>query len=123
MVKPNAALSLPQRDGSPGLATTRESLPLPRGLSLEPEEPASSGSIVLSFSLETPPSLGAHFQPVTASERAVLSLLLDGASNRRIASLRGTSERTVANQVSSIFRKLGVSSRLDLAVVAARDQG
>lgn len=52
---------------------------------------------------------------LTASEREVAELILAGCSNRHIARERGTSERTVANQVQSIFRKLGVVSRAELA--------
>lgn len=101
-------------------APPSDELPAPRGLALEPSEPAVPGAFVLSFSLETSQPYATRWEPVTTSERAVMDQLLGGASNRQIAVLRGTSERTVANQVSSIFRKLGVSSRLDLAVAAAR---
>lgn len=51
---------------------------------------------------------------VTSAEREVVAHLLDGLSNAEIAELRGTSVRTVANQVASIFRKLGVQSRAEL---------
>jgi DNA-binding NarL/FixJ family response regulator len=67
--------------------------------------------VVLSFPMlepELPASL-------TSAERAVLELLLRGRSNGQIAAARGTSTRTVANQVASIFRKLGVSSRAELS--------
>lgn len=40
---------------------------------------------------------------------------MTGASNEEIASLRGRSVNTVAKQVASLFRKLGVRSRLELA--------
>jgi DNA-binding CsgD family transcriptional regulator len=49
---------------------------------------------------------------VTESE--VLLQLLEGLSNEEIATERGVSARTVANQVASVFRKLGVSSRGEL---------
>jgi DNA-binding CsgD family transcriptional regulator len=51
---------------------------------------------------------------LSPAEREVVLAVLDGASNTAIAQRRGTSERTVANQLASIFRKLGASSRLDL---------
>ena len=51
---------------------------------------------------------------LTAAESEVVRLLLEGQSNRTIAAARGTSVRTVANQVASIFRKLAVSSRSEL---------
>jgi DNA-binding CsgD family transcriptional regulator len=52
---------------------------------------------------------------LTRAEREVCEQLLLGASNAEIAAWRGTSARTVANQVASIFAKLGVSSRAELA--------
>jgi DNA-binding NarL/FixJ family response regulator len=52
---------------------------------------------------------------LTQAERAVAARLLEGRSNAEIARLRRTSARTVANQVASIFRKLDVGSRSELA--------
>jgi len=52
---------------------------------------------------------------LTAAEEAVALAILTGRSNSDIARSRGTSPRTVANQVASLFRKLGVRSRTELA--------
>ncbi len=52
---------------------------------------------------------------LTDAERDVLAKLLAGATNRDIARRRDSSERTVANQVQSIFRKVGARSRSELA--------
>jgi len=57
---------------------------------------------------------------LSVAEREILPLLLAGRSNLDIARQRGTSRRTVANQVASILRKLGVSSRVHLAAALAR---
>ena len=51
---------------------------------------------------------------LSSAERDVLALTLGGQSNASIARARGTAARTVANQLSSIFRKLGVVSRAEL---------
>ena len=51
---------------------------------------------------------------VTNAEAATLALVLEGKSNREIARTRGVAERTVANQIASAFRKLGVRSRSEL---------
>jgi DNA-binding NarL/FixJ family response regulator len=51
---------------------------------------------------------------LTTAERAVAALVLEGLSNREVATLRGTSVRTIANQVGSLFRKLGVNDRTEL---------
>jgi DNA-binding NarL/FixJ family response regulator len=66
---------------------------------------------VISLPNETVPD---RVDRLTPAERAVTSLLLGGLSNAEIAAKRGTSERTVANQIAAIFRKLGVSSRTEL---------
>jgi DNA-binding NarL/FixJ family response regulator len=51
---------------------------------------------------------------LTASERSVVQLAYDGLSDRDIARARGTSARTVANQLRSAFRRLGIGSRVEL---------
>ena len=52
---------------------------------------------------------------LSAAEREVARLLLEGNSNAAIARERGTSPRTVANQLAALYRKLGVRSRAELA--------
>jgi DNA-binding CsgD family transcriptional regulator len=55
-----------------------------------------------------PLSLPASLSP---AEREVACELLRGRSNAQIAAARGTSARTVANQVNAILRKCGADSR------------
>lgn len=57
---------------------------------------------------------------LAAGEEAVLQGLLRGKSNAAIADERGTSVRTVANQVASLLRKFGVASRYELAAALAK---
>lgn len=52
---------------------------------------------------------------LTEAEIDVTQRILCGQSNELISAARGTSVRTVANQVASIFRKFGVASRSELA--------
>lgn len=52
---------------------------------------------------------------LTLAERQVVAQVLRGRSNAAIARARRTSSRTVANQLAAIYRKLGVSSRWELA--------
>jgi len=59
--------------------------------------------------------------PLTCAEREVRALVLAGRSNAEIARARGTSLRTVANQIASMFRKLGVGSRIHLVASVCRD--
>jgi DNA-binding NarL/FixJ family response regulator len=51
---------------------------------------------------------------LTPRERAVAEGVARGESNRDIATRLGRSERTIANQLASIYRKLGVASRSEL---------
>jgi DNA-binding NarL/FixJ family response regulator len=53
---------------------------------------------------------------LTPAERAVARGIVRGASNAEIARERRTTVRTVANQVASILRKLGVGSRAQVAM-------
>jgi len=48
------------------------------------------------------------------AELAVVRGLVEGRNHREIAANRGTSTRTVANQLAAAFRKLGVSGRFRL---------
>jgi pimeloyl-ACP methyl ester carboxylesterase/DNA-binding CsgD family transcriptional regulator len=59
---------------------------------------------------------------LTATEREVLALIARGLDNSDIAETLNKSEKTVRNQVSSIFSKLGVTKRAQ-AIVLARDAG
>ncbi len=62
------------------------------------------------------------FPDLTESERNVLRLMAQGASNDAIAHQLGFSPKTVRNYVSNIFSKLQVADRAQ-AIVKARDAG
>jgi DNA-binding NarL/FixJ family response regulator len=51
---------------------------------------------------------------LTSAELAVLPRLIEGHSYEDIARERGTSRRTVANQIASVFQRLHVSGRNEL---------
>src|SRR4051812_23569280 len=55
---------------------------------------------------------------LTARERSVLHRIIEGDSNREIATCLGLAEKTVKNHVTSIFDKLGVRDRTQAAVYA-----
>jgi DNA-binding NarL/FixJ family response regulator len=57
---------------------------------------------------------------LTQRELEVISLISEGLRNKEIAKRLFLSERTVHNHPASIFRKLSVSDRLELAVFAQR---
>jgi len=52
---------------------------------------------------------------LTHAERAVALCLVQGATYGEVGRQRKTSERTVANQAQSIYRKLGIGSRTELS--------
>ena len=66
------------------------------------------------FLLGTPSLSDCLPDDLTQAEKDVAALLLEGRSNREIARARGTSVRTIANQVAAIFRKLKVTARVEL---------
>jgi DNA-binding CsgD family transcriptional regulator len=58
---------------------------------------------------------------LSTAERAVALLLLDGKTYEEIAQARGRAARTIANQVRSLFEKLGISSRSELCALFSDD--
>lgn len=59
---------------------------------------------------------------LTAAERNVLGLVAEGLDNHAIAERLRKSEKTVRNQVSTIFDKLGVHTRAEAIVKAHRQR-
>ena len=57
---------------------------------------------------------------LTSREQAVLGLLARGLTNRQIADALAISEKTVSVHVSNVLGKLGLSSRTQAALYAAR---
>jgi len=55
---------------------------------------------------------------LTSREEQVVALVADGLSNRDVASELGLSEHTVKKYLFRIFEKLGISSRVELALYA-----
>lgn len=69
-----------------------------------------------------PGAEGERFAGLSPRQREVLELIARGRDNAQIAALLGLSEKTVRNQVSSIFDRLGVANRAQ-AIVLAREAG
>jgi len=74
--------------------------------------------LVLSYAIE-PPDLQSALG-LTAAEAEVAELAIAGLSNGEIAKRRGSSIRTVANQISAVLRKAAVGSRDELAIAYTR---
>jgi two-component system NarL family response regulator len=53
---------------------------------------------------------------LTQREREIVRLIVEGASNKEVASSLNISERTVKGHLSNVFQKLGVSDRLKLVL-------
>jgi two-component system, NarL family, response regulator YdfI len=60
------------------------------------------------------------YEPLTSRESEVLQLLAQGLANKQIAVSLGISEHTVKFHVSSIYSKLGASSRTEAVSIGAR---
>lgn len=67
--------------------------------------------------LSAPIPDGVTLEELTPAEREVARAVLRGLSNEQVARLRGCRPRTVAVQLASIYRKLGISSRSELAAL------
>ncbi len=75
---------------------------------------------LLVIDLPKPTQAPVAFEVLSESEQAIAKAMIDGLSNRAIATQRGTSVKTVANQIRTIFTKLGVASRFELTARFAR---
>jgi DNA-binding NarL/FixJ family response regulator len=84
--------------------------PPPPGLEVQLIEIGGTEYAILSFPKQPSKAL----PQLTPAEQDVLSDLLRGAPTQRIAERRGTSPRTVSNQIARIFCAYGVSSRTEL---------
>jgi two-component system, NarL family, nitrate/nitrite response regulator NarL len=59
---------------------------------------------------------------LSARERQVLAEIIYGGSNRKIAERLSISDQTVKHHLTRIFRKIGVSSRLELALFGIKHE-
>jgi pimeloyl-ACP methyl ester carboxylesterase/DNA-binding CsgD family transcriptional regulator len=68
------------------------------------------------------PASADAFPSLTAREREVLDLIAEGLDNAQIAARLELSEKTVRNNITHIFDKIGVETR-SKAIVLARESG
>ena len=80
------------------------------------------GPAVLDALRAAPATLPAPLDRLSARERQLLEQLTRGRSNAQIARALGLSEKTVRNQLSTVFTKLEVGDRVSAALLA-RDLG
>jgi DNA-binding CsgD family transcriptional regulator len=60
---------------------------------------------------------------LTPAEEATSNLVAQGLSNQQVAGQMYVSAHTVAYHLRNVFRKLGISSRVELARVIAEHEG
>jgi len=51
-------------------------------------------------------------------EKEIVDALIAGCTNKEIAQRLGVSDQTIKNQLTTLYRKVGVSGRLELVVWA-----
>ena len=56
---------------------------------------------------------------LTGREGQIVEALLQGGTNKELAARWGVSDQTIKNQLTTLYRKLGVSGRLELVPFAA----
>ncbi|MBV8531537.1 MAG: helix-turn-helix transcriptional regulator, partial [Candidatus Eremiobacteraeota bacterium] len=61
-----------------------------------------------------------RIDPLSAREREIAQLVADGAGNARIASDLAVSQRTIEKYLTSIYGKLQLRNRSELAAMVAR---
>ncbi|MBS2014433.1 MAG: helix-turn-helix transcriptional regulator [Deltaproteobacteria bacterium] len=91
---------------------TGASEPAP-GLEVFDVGPPEDGWVLVSVDLPS-----ASVPELPTALREVLAMIVRGETNRTIASLRGTSLRTVENQVATLLRRFRARSRVDLVRLA-----
>jgi NarL family two-component system response regulator LiaR len=67
------------------------------------------------------PGRGRETADLTARERGVLRLMVEGLGNKEIAQRLGIGDKTVKTHVSNVLSKLGVADRTQAAVLAIRN--
>jgi two-component system nitrate/nitrite response regulator NarP len=75
---------------------------------------------VMDLSLSPDTSAADPLAPLSKRERAIVGLLLQGLRNKEIAGELRIGEGTVKVHLHNVFEKLGVSSRMELALLASR---
>lgn len=87
---------------------------------------ANSGQLQLLLSalrresVISPPSPG--MKSLAVRETQVANLVAEGLSNRDVAAKLGLSEHTVSNYLFRIYNKLGISSRIELALYVLKER-
>ncbi len=87
-------------------------------------QPSVAAKVVSEFARlsDSAPASPTTDEPLTARERDILRLMVNGLSNREIAEELVITEGTVKNHVTNILSKLGVQSRTQAALKAKQSR-
>lgn len=102
--------------GQPETVVHRQLLQLRHGIPAL--SPAIARRIMEHFQRTGP--VDGEIQALTTRETDVLTMVSKGFRNAEVAQALGLAESTIATHVKSIYRKLGISSRAEAALHAAR---
>lgn len=80
------------------------------------------GDLVAALQHPPAPAVPAARALLTARELQIVRAVLDGSSNKDIAARFGVSLQTVKNHLTTVYDKLGVSTRLELALYAMHNK-
>jgi two-component system response regulator DevR len=83
-------------------------------------DPAMTATVFLEMRKVDDSQRAAAFSELTPQELAVLSLVVEGLTNRQIGVKLYLGEGTVRNYVSSVLAKIGVSNRAEAAAYAVK---
>jgi RNA polymerase sigma factor (sigma-70 family) len=62
-------------------------------------------------------------ETLSRREKQIVDALLAGCTNKEIAQQLGVSDQTIKNQLTTLYKKMGVSSRLELVLLAMERRG
>jgi DNA-binding NarL/FixJ family response regulator len=82
-------------------------------------EPLEDLAVGVDLAIARLPAVATAAAALSDAERAVVTGILGGKRVATIARERGTSPRTVSNQIASVYKKLGVSSRREAVALLA----
>lgn len=82
---------------------------------IHPFEHEGQEYVVVSFPIRRP----AAFAKLNRAELEVIEAVLEGTPQQKIAEARDVSVRTVTNQLARAYRKLGVTSATEVALLVA----
>jgi two-component system, NarL family, response regulator DevR len=83
-------------------------------------DPAAAASVIDRLRRLDRAVAATAFHGLSAREIEVLALLAEGRTNAQIAYALNLSEKTVANHITALFGKLGVTNRVEAATYAVR---